>query len=161
MKINEFSQDIVEQAKSLDSNAIAVVFEYYYPKLYRYFYYRVRIKEDAEDLASEVFVKMVKSIKRQTGNFAAWLYMIAKNTLVDYYRREGVKIENTVDNTILETVPDDKKAVEGKYGVAVSSVNILNTKPKAVRLGRIEGVRPGYKKAIVTLVEGDKIEIGV
>ena len=45
--------------------------------------------------------------------------------------------------------------------MTVSDVNILNTKPKAVRLGRIEGVRQGYKKAIVTLQQGDKIEIGV
>ena len=115
MQPNELSQDIVEQAKVLDSKAIAALFEYYYPKIYRYFYYRVKTNEDAEDLASEVFVKMVKSIKRQTGNFAAWLYMIAKNTLVDYYRREGVKRENTVDNTILETVPDDKKAVDDLF----------------------------------------------
>src|SRR3989338_558948 len=73
------------------------------------------------------------------------------NTLNKYVFR----VANTANK------PEIKKAVEGKYGVAVSSVNILNTKPKAVRLGRIEGVRPGYKKAIVTLIQGDKIEVSV
>ncbi|OHA04415.1 MAG: 50S ribosomal protein L23 [Candidatus Sungbacteria bacterium RIFCSPLOWO2_01_FULL_47_10] len=57
--------------------------------------------------------------------------------------------------------PEVKKAVEGKYGVRVSRVRIVNTKPRKVRLGRSEGVVPGYKKAMVTLMPGDKIEFGV
>ena len=51
-----------------------------------------------------------------------------------------------------------KKAIEGKYGVNVRRVNMLNTKPRQVRLGRTTGVVPGYKKAMVTLIHGEKIE---
>lgn len=108
MQINEFSQDIIERAKSFDPKAIAEIFEHYYPKIYRYFYYRVEPKENAEDLTSEVFVKVVKSIKHQTGNFEAWLYMIAKNTLTDYYRRRAVRKECAIDGEILEAIPQEK-----------------------------------------------------
>ncbi len=52
-----------------------------------------------------------------------------------------------------------KKAVEGKYGVRVLRVNIVNAKGKSVRLGKIEGRVPGFKKAIVTLVEGQTIQL--
>ena len=52
-----------------------------------------------------------------------------------------------------------KKAVEDLYKVKVEKVNIINTKRKKRRLGRVEGFKPGYKKAIVSLKEGDKIEI--
>ncbi|MBU6415391.1 50S ribosomal protein L23 [Patescibacteria group bacterium] len=52
-----------------------------------------------------------------------------------------------------------KKAVEGKYGVRVVRVNIINAKSKSVRLGRTEGRVPGFKKAIVTLAEGQTIQM--
>ena len=52
-----------------------------------------------------------------------------------------------------------KKAVEGKYGVRVLRVNIVNAKGKSVRLGKIEGRVPGFKKAIVTLAEGQTIQL--
>ena len=56
--------------------------------------------------------------------------------------------------------PEIKKAIEGIYKVKVSDVNILQKRDKKVRLGRHEGVSSGNKKAIVTLKEGHKIEIG-
>lgn len=50
-----------------------------------------------------------------------------------------------------------KQAVEELFKVKVKSVRIINMKPKKVRVGRFEGYRSGWKKAIVTLKEG-KIE---
>ncbi len=52
-----------------------------------------------------------------------------------------------------------KKAVEGVYGVDVESVKTVNIPAKKRRLGRIEGFRKGYKKAVVKVKEGQKIEI--
>ena len=52
-----------------------------------------------------------------------------------------------------------KKAVEEAYKVKVVRVNVINTKPKKRRLGRTTGVKPGYKKAIVTLKAGQKLDI--
>lgn len=53
-----------------------------------------------------------------------------------------------------------KKAVEGKYKVTVLNVRTVNIPRKRMVRGRIEGFRPGYKKAVVRLKDGDKIEIG-
>jgi len=52
-----------------------------------------------------------------------------------------------------------KKSVEGIYGVNVLSVNLIKVPAKKRRLGRTEGFRKGYKKAIITIKEGQKIEI--
>lgn len=52
-----------------------------------------------------------------------------------------------------------KKAVEEIFGVDVISVNIIKTPPKRRRLGRIFGWRKGYKKAIVKIKKGQKIDI--
>jgi len=55
--------------------------------------------------------------------------------------------------------PEVKKAVQDLYGVQVINVNIIKVRGKKRRLGRHEGWRSGYKKALVTLAQGEKIEI--
>ena len=52
-----------------------------------------------------------------------------------------------------------KKAVEAIFGVDVHSVNVMNTKGKQKRFRGIIGVRSDVKKAIVTLKEGQSIDI--
>ncbi len=55
--------------------------------------------------------------------------------------------------------PEVAKAIESMYGVKVSSVNILNKQRKIKRLRRNTGKIPGYKKAVITLEKGNKIEV--
>ena len=50
-----------------------------------------------------------------------------------------------------------RKAVEAVFKVRVKDVNLMNMKGKKKRLGRYEGKRPDWKKAIVTLHEGERI----
>jgi len=55
--------------------------------------------------------------------------------------------------------PEIKRAVEDVYGAKVVSVKIIKIHPKKRKLGKIEGWRKGYKKAIVKLAQGQTIEI--
>jgi len=52
-----------------------------------------------------------------------------------------------------------RQAVEELFNVHVEGVNILQVRPKPKRRGMSRGIRPGWKKAIVQLREGDTIEI--
>jgi len=52
-----------------------------------------------------------------------------------------------------------KTAIEDLYNVDVLSVRIIKVRPKRRRLGRISGWRAGYKKAIVKIKAGQKIEV--
>lgn len=52
-----------------------------------------------------------------------------------------------------------RKSVQDVYGVKVVAVKIINIHPKRRRLGRIEGWRKAYKKAIVRLAKGQTIEV--
>jgi large subunit ribosomal protein L23 len=71
------------------------------------------------------------------------------------------------DNKYVFKVPkninkiDVKRAVEDVFGVSVVNIAVINTASRKVRLGRHEGRKPGFKKAIITLKEGDKIDIGI
>jgi large subunit ribosomal protein L23 len=52
-----------------------------------------------------------------------------------------------------------KKAVEGLFGIEVVGVRIINIPRKKRRLGKVSGFRKPYKKAIVRVKEGQKIEV--
>ena len=52
-----------------------------------------------------------------------------------------------------------RQAVEELFDVKVTAVNIVKMPAKPKRRGMIKGTRPGWKKAIVELKPGDKIEI--
>lgn len=56
------------------------------------------------------------------------------------------------------TKPEVKKAVEGVYKVKVIDVHMINTRPKPIK-GRFMSEKSGYRKAIVTLKEGQKLDI--
>ncbi|MHB8642985.1 MAG: 50S ribosomal protein L23 [Gaiellaceae bacterium] len=52
-----------------------------------------------------------------------------------------------------------RQAVEELFNVHVTGVNMLKVQPKPKRRGLIRGVKPGWKKAIVQLKQGETIEI--
>ena len=52
-----------------------------------------------------------------------------------------------------------RQAVEELFGVKVENVNIAHVRPKPKRRGAFKGTKPGWKKAIVQVREGDTIEI--
>jgi RNA polymerase sigma-70 factor (ECF subfamily) len=70
--------------------------------VYRYLYRRTLHRETAEDLTSTVFLKALESIRSfdpSKGKLRVWLYRIARNALIDYYRsrKTTVDIEDVWD----------------------------------------------------------------
>lgn len=52
-----------------------------------------------------------------------------------------------------------RQAVEKAFGVKVTNVNTVNVRAKKKRVGRYEGKTSAYKKAIITLAEGSKLDL--
>lgn len=52
-----------------------------------------------------------------------------------------------------------KQAVEEAFNVKVTNVNTINVRPKKKRVGRYTGATKAYKKAVVTLAEGSKLDL--
>lgn len=90
MRVSELDEaTALERAQAGDPEAVGWLYDRYYLPIYRYFRIRVEEQEVAEDLAAEVFVRMIEHLPRyraQGRPFLAWLYTIARNLLTDYYR---------------------------------------------------------------------------
>ncbi|MFV1951208.1 MAG: 50S ribosomal protein L23 [Nitrospinota bacterium] len=89
------------------------------------------------------------------------IYSIIKRPLVTEKSTGLIATDNKVTFKVALNANKDevKKAVEMIFDVTVLRVNTLRMKGKEKRLGRNIGRRPDWKKAMVTLKEGDRIEI--
>jgi RNA polymerase sigma-70 factor, ECF subfamily len=75
-----------------ERDAFAGIYEALLDPIYRYLYWNVGSREEAEDLAEEVFLKCLVNIGRfnpKRGPFKAWAFRIAHNVMVDQQRRKG------------------------------------------------------------------------
>ena len=110
---DEELQQLLERARANDSKAIGVLCSNLYSKIYRFIYYRVNKVEDAEDLTSEVCLRVVKSIHEQKGSFYAWIFRIASNMITDHYRRRVVRSNvESVGESIEEMIDAGSKQSE-------------------------------------------------
>jgi len=76
--------------QKLDSQVIAAIYDRYFPEIYRYVYYRLGSESLAEDIASDVFVRLLEAVKKKRGpqnNIKGWLFSTASNVIADHLRR--------------------------------------------------------------------------
>jgi len=94
---------ILAKAKKGEQAAFGEIYNLYFKKIYRFIFYRVGHKEAAEDLAEEVFLKAFTKIASvsENGAFTGWLYQIARNQVIDYYRSKKLTISlDEIENTL-------------------------------------------------------------
>ncbi|NPV60212.1 MAG: sigma-70 family RNA polymerase sigma factor [Actinobacteria bacterium] len=96
----EKERELVERARS-SPQAFSELYEHYMPLIYRYLLRRTGNAEAAEDLTATTFEKALRHLETfqwKEVSFSAWLYRIATNNLVDYYRREGRRRETSLQD---------------------------------------------------------------
>ncbi len=83
---------------------IEKIYTEYHDRLLDYIRYKVRDYDEAEDICSEVFLKVQKNAgkyEEEKGSVARWIYVIAGNTIIDHYRKDKGFAE------LDEELPDD------------------------------------------------------
>jgi len=80
---------ILNDAKAREDDAISSLYQHFHSRILRYIYYRVPDRNVAEDLTSDVFLRMIEEIHAvkatNEDKFARWLFQIARNSIADYY----------------------------------------------------------------------------
>jgi RNA polymerase sigma-70 factor, ECF subfamily len=85
-------ESLLERARANDPQALAELYDAYAGRVYGYLYRRVSSPQVAEDLTGDVFVKVLEALdsgKPWRTAFRAWLYRIAHNVVVDWYRGQA------------------------------------------------------------------------
>ena len=85
-------ESLVRRAKENDEAALTQLYEENFDKIYRYIVLKIGDRTEAEDMTQQVFLKAFKSISgyRSKGSpFSSWLFRIAHNQMVDYWRKKS------------------------------------------------------------------------
>jgi RNA polymerase sigma-70 factor (ECF subfamily) len=98
----------------LDSQVIGAVYDKYFPEVYRYVHYRLGDQTLAEDIASDVFVRLLEAAQSgrpPQSNLKAWLISTASHVVMDHLRR---KYRRPVE-AISESMPDLGPTVHAQF----------------------------------------------
>jgi len=79
----------VEKAKR-NPEAFSALYQRYLPRIYGYISWRIGVRSDVEDLVSDIFTKTLDKLDtfqwRKNATFSSWIFRIAHNAVIDYYR---------------------------------------------------------------------------
>ena len=93
---------LLYRLKTGKNEAFAEVYDVYAEKIYRYIYFKVSTKQEAEDLTSEAFLETWDYINKgkKVDNIQALLYKIARNLIVDHYRKKAPQESISLDERL-------------------------------------------------------------
>jgi len=113
-------QDLVHRAQNGDKEAFTELYETYFGKLYRYVVARIGNRAEAEDMTQQVFVKAYKSISSYRWRgvpFSAWLFRIAHNLVVDFFRKESKRPTVPLEESLVASNDNVQQVVERRLDV--------------------------------------------
>jgi len=97
-------ESLVRRAQQHDQEALAQLYEEHFNKIYRYVTIRIGNEMEAEDVTQQVFLNTLQSISSfqwRGISFSAWLFRIAHNQVVDYFRkkkRAALPLDESLEN---------------------------------------------------------------
>jgi RNA polymerase sigma-70 factor, ECF subfamily len=105
---------LLESAAGFDEKALGEIYDRYEVRIYSYIYRRTGNESLAEDLTAQVFLKMLEAIRNDKGwrsSFSGWLYRIAHNAVIDYYRQRDRQQQVSLEDTLTTTASDHNPVV--------------------------------------------------
>lgn len=93
-------EELLAGAINLDEAALSELYDRYELKIYSYIYRRTSDQALSEDLTAQVFLKMLEAIRNERAwhsSFSGWLYRIAHNLVIDYYRSRDRQKQISLD----------------------------------------------------------------
>ncbi|MDX1436210.1 MAG: sigma-70 family RNA polymerase sigma factor [Anaerolineales bacterium] len=112
---DRISETLIARARAGNAAAVGELYELCQDDLFRYLYYRVGDQASAEDLTSEVFLRIIKGLpgyRQGEVPFKAWIFRIAHNLTVDHYRKESVRDHIQMDEKLESDQAGPDKLVE-------------------------------------------------
>jgi RNA polymerase sigma-70 factor (ECF subfamily) len=166
---------LIERAQAGDSSAVVALYECYKQRVLRYLFYRLGDVYLAEDLTTEVFIRVIHGLPRfrwQDVPVQAWIFQIARNLATDQLRKRKMRVQVHLDESLadrteapdiaaersltndhlqaaLQELTDDQRDVivlRFIEGISVAEVaQALNKTESAVKNLQIRGLKALYR----------------
>ena len=123
--------ELIKLSVDGDTEAFAHLVKRHYMTVYKVSYKWCGIREDAEDIAQEVFIKLAQKLKtfRQKSSFKTWLYRITVNTAKDFHRKHTAK--HTYETACaFEQGPSNPAPLRDEHLDAIRLYKALNKLPE-------------------------------
>jgi len=160
-QLNLEVESIVAKATGGDTEAFGRLYDIYADRIYRHIYYRTSNVEDARDLTQEVFLKAwhgLPRFQRNKASFLSWLFTIAHNRVIDYYRTK--KYHSYLDNEIVmeDRGKGPQELVEAKFTqqqVRRAILQLPEEQQQVILMSFIEGFEYSEIAAALNKTEGN------
>jgi len=132
------------KVKNKDKDAFGKFYDLYVSRIHRFIFFKVNSVHDAQDLTSEVFLKVWQYIKedKEIINLNAFVYMVARNSVIDFYRQKSKKEEREelIEADCPPGVIDEKNDLAHKQSLSFDISNVLEG---------LDNLKDEYKEIVV------------
>lgn len=113
------------------------MYESYFDDVYRYVYFKVGNRWDADDIVSDIFKKAYEKYRNLNASPKSWLFTIARNTVIDFYKKKkDIAIGESLEQYAYPDIFEDKFDKESElnclkksiYSLQKEEVEIINLK---------------------------------
>lgn len=139
------NQYLLFRAKNKDPESFTKVYDLYVERIYRFIFFKVASPEDAQDLTSEVFLKTWQYINdgKEVKNLNAFFYKIARNLIIDHYRKTSLSQKDIS----LET---EKESMEQQVEMAKDELKQIETKLAIENIeSKLRELKEEYREIII------------
>lgn len=115
------------------------LFKEYKNKVFGYIFNRIHNYADAEDLTSDVFAKVVShidSFNPEKASASTWIYVITKNTLIEYFRKQRMTEDIEELQIPVDDEPVDKLVMEERQEILAKALSELPEKMRDIIVAR-------------------------
>ncbi|MBI1886068.1 MAG: sigma-70 family RNA polymerase sigma factor [Chloroflexi bacterium] len=153
--------EMVQRAQKFDQAALTWLYQLYYPKVYNYAFVHLSNVQLAEDVASDVMLKVLESLPgyRLRGvPFAAWVFRIARNRIIDLHRRRKRRGEVDLDAVTTAAEDDNPQGLAeqalDRNEIQAALVHLTEEQRQVIVLKFIEGFDNGSIARVMGRSEG-------
>jgi RNA polymerase sigma factor (sigma-70 family) len=149
-------KEIIRRAIEGDQRSCAEIVQRYRPQIFNLIVRMVRTREEAEDLVQETFIKAFHSLPSFNAEYAfsTWLYKIAVNNCIDYFRKKRLKT-TSIDTPIAAKDGDLTREFPDEQAKGPDS-GLIEEEHKNYIQAAIDSLPVKYREAIVLRHVNDK-----
>lgn len=109
--VNDSNMDVLWLSKLRQgkTEVFSQVYQTYVERIYRFVFFKLATREDAEDITSQTFFQALNYLVRpdaQVENLSAFLYRVARNQVADFYRARGSYLSDLEIGELSDTLAD-------------------------------------------------------